>query len=67
MQGPLPWTALLQGGPWSERFAVEVVEVVIELCASVIQVSVAAVFKSALRFLRKPEPEKEMSVENACE
>jgi len=57
----------LQGGPWTDRFAVEVVEVVIELCASVVHVRVLESFKSALKLLKKPEPENAMSVEKVCE
>jgi hypothetical protein len=38
--GPPPSITLLQGGPWTERLLVELVEVVSELCASVVQVSV---------------------------
>jgi hypothetical protein len=58
---------LLQGGPWTERLAVEVVDVVIELCASVVQVSVLESINSALKALRKPEPLNASSTEKVSE
>jgi hypothetical protein len=66
-QGPCWSTTLLQGGPWTERDAVEPLMLVVEVYVSVPHVSDHESFNSAVNVATKPVPNsKETWLISAC-